>query len=113
RDLPEFILQHHRSRAVKNAQHTAEESGRVFAELRSASSRLDADQSDGVVLQHLEEESDRIRAAPNARDGDIRQSAGTLADLPEGLATDDRLEVAHDHRIRLLTEHRAEVVVRC
>src|ERR1051325_11802976 len=56
RDLPEFVLQHHGARAVEDAEGAAGKARGVLAESRSASARLDADQANRRMLQHLVEQ---------------------------------------------------------
>src|SRR5438093_621965 len=111
-DLAELVLQHNRSRAVQDADRAAAEPRRMLPEIGAAPAGLYADQADRLVLQHLVEESDRIRSAADAGHGGIRQPSSALAELSERLAPDDRLKVAHHHRIRMRAQDGAEDVVR-
>src|ERR1051325_4294130 len=101
RDLAELILQHHRARAVQDAEGAAAEARGMLAELLAAAARLHADEADGIVFQHLVEEADRIRAAADARHRDVGPRAGPRAQLRQRLASDDGLEIAHDLGIRV------------
>src|SRR5439155_385543 len=92
--------------------HAVAEPRRMLAEIGAAAAGLYADQADRLVLQHLVEESDRIRSAADAGHSDIGQPSRALTELSERLAPDDRLKVAHHHRIRMRAQDGAEDVVR-
>src|SRR3954453_17709938 len=80
-DLTELVLQHHRSRSVQHAERAAAEARRVLAEVTSAAAGFNTDETDRFVFKHLVEKSERIRAAADACDRDVRQRAGALPQL--------------------------------
>ena len=57
------------------------------------------------------EQADGVRAAADAGDHGIRQAAGALQDLRARLAADDGLQLAHQVRIGMRADRRAEQVV--
>src|ERR1019366_10221825 len=111
-DLAEFVLQRHRPRAVQNAKRPAAEARCVLAEGWTAPSRFNADESNRIVLQHLVEETDGVRSAADARDGDVRNRASSFLQLTQRLAPDHGLEIAYDQWIGMGPEDRADDVVR-
>ena len=74
--------------------------------------RLHADQPHAGVLSEGMEQADGVRAAADARHTHVRQPAGLGHDLRSRLGADHRLEVAHDGRVRVRAERRAEQVMR-
>ncbi len=74
--------------------------------------RLDADQPHLVVVDEAGEEPDRVRAAADTGDGDLRQPLLGLLDLIPGLVADHRLELADDLRVGVRPDARADQVVR-
>jgi len=57
------------------------------------------------------EEADSVGPATDASNQEVGQAAGLGKDLLAGLAPDDALQVAHDERIRVRAEGRAEQIV--
>ena len=57
------------------------------------------------------EQADRIRTAADAGDHGIGQRAGALEHLRARFAPDDRLQLAHEIRIGMAADGRAEQVV--
>ena len=73
--------------------------------------RLDPDEPRRGFADEARHEADRVRAAADARDRDIREPALDRADLLRGLVADDPLEVAHERGERMRTDSRPEDVV--
>src|SRR5688500_17357061 len=111
-NLSALVLQHHGARSVQHSKRTTRETRGMLSEARAAASRFDANHSDRCVLQHFVEKTDGIRAAADAGDGDVRRASDAFLQLPERLASNDRLKVAHDHWIRMRAEDGADDVVR-
>ena len=99
-DLAVAVLEEHRARSVKNAGGAAGEPGRVLAGTGAAPAGLDA------VQRHARgeeggEEPDRVGAAAHACDrGAAGRLPASLRNWRARLPSDDRLELAHDRRVR-------------
>src|SRR6266516_5924688 len=65
---------------------------------------LDADQTHAGVVQEPRKEADRVRAAADARDGDLGQTALGGEDLLPRLAADHGLQLGHDLGVRGRTD---------
>src|SRR5436309_14318404 len=86
---------------------------RMIAECRPTATRFDADHSDVLVPNKVEEQANRIAPSTNAGDERSRKAAFLLQNLRADFASDDGLEVANHKRIRMRTKNRAEHVIRC
>ena len=74
--------------------------------------RLDADEPRPRLVEEGAEQADRVAAAADAGDRQVRPgAAGLLLELPLRLVADHLLEVAHHARIGVRPEHRAQHVV--
>ena len=73
--------------------------------------RLGDREPDRRLADEPVEQPDRVRAATDAGEGEIRQPALDLDDLGRGLVADPPLEVADDRRVRVRAHRRAEDVV--
>ena len=85
---------------------------RVFTAVQAQTPRLDADHTNRCVVDEWMEQSDGIRPAADAGDERIRQTPGLLQTLRTGFVADDRLKVAHHHRIRMRAGDGTDDVVR-
>ena len=111
-DLAVVVADHIGAIAV---QHT----GTARRERRGMASRFDAvargfgaDQLDLAVVEKRMEDADRVRAAADAGRDRIGQAPVLIEHLRARLAADDRIEVAHHHRIRMRPGDRADDVER-
>src|SRR5471032_2956833 len=102
-NLPVLVREQRRTRTVQHPGATAAE--------RSGTRSLDADKAHLVVRKEVEEHPDRVRAAADARDDRIRQTALCCEHLRARLAADHPLEVAHYLRVRSWADARADQVV--
>src|SRR5712691_9412242 len=104
RDLAVLVRQDGRAGAV---QH-----GWVSCAERRRLGRFHADESDVGIVQEAGEDPDRVRAAADARDDDLRQPAFGLAELLARLAADHGLQLALDLRVWSGADARADQIVR-
>ena len=74
--------------------------------------RLDADELHTVEPDEPGEDADRVRAAADARDDDVRKRAGAFEDLLSCFVADHVLQLLHHPRERMRTDDRADHVVR-
>src|SRR5512135_1932047 len=74
------------------------------------SPRFDANHCDIVVAEGIEQPN-CVRATAHASNEQVREPVLRFQDLPARLATDNRLEFAHDGRVWMGTKHRPEQVV--
>ena len=95
-DLAVRVLQEVRLRAVQDALLPAADRRGVAAGLHALAAGLRAEERDGRVVDEGVERADRVAAAADARDDEVRQAPGLLEDLRAGLVADHALEVA-DH----------------
>src|SRR5437867_230334 len=65
------------------------------------SASFDADELHVRIIEEGAEDADGIRAAPDARDHDVREPPERRKRLLARLAADHRLEVAHHRRVRV------------
>ncbi len=106
-DLALGILEDHRAGAVEHSQGAAVEARRVLAQTPAAAAGLDADQAHPRVFQEGGEEADRVAAAADAGDREVRRVGPRLAlELELRLVADHPVEVAHHPRVGIGAEHR-------
>ena len=114
-DLAVGVLQDVGVGAVEHAgpaQLRIGEARRVMSGGDPLAARLHADQPHAGIFSEGVEQADGVRAAADARHARVRQPAGLGHDLRPRLGADHRLEVAHDGRVGVRAERRAEQVVR-
>ena len=75
------------------------EGGGVAPAFDAVPGGFDADQLDLAILDEGVEDADRVGAAADAGDDGVRQRADRVQHLRARLPPDDRLEIAHDHRV--------------
>src|SRR5690606_26258079 len=92
--LPVFILQQVAAGTVQDAGTAALDRGRVLLGIDAIAGRLDAVESDALVVEERVEDADRIRASADARDHGIRKTTELLEQLCARLLADDALEIA-------------------
>src|ERR1051326_159020 len=112
--LPRLVLQDVAERPLQNAGAAAArrvEPRRVLSELRARAPGLDADHSDATVAEERVKQTYRVRAAADARDERVRQTAFRFENLRARLSPDDALERANHERIWVRAERAAEQVV--
>ena len=73
--------------------------------------RLGHGQADGRLADEPVKQADRVRAAPDTGQDEIRQSPLDGQDLGRRLVAQDPLEVAHDRRVGVRAHRRAEDIV--
>src|SRR5262249_41713191 len=110
--LAELVLEQVSAGAMEDTNRPWAERGGVAAAGYAVASRLDAHEVDVLVEQERIEDAHGVGAAADAGDNRIRQPPGRLEHLTSRLAPDDRLEVAHDHGVRMHTDDRAYDVER-
>lgn len=71
----------------------------MLAAIQAVAGRLDADQLHRLLQEVIIEDAHGVGAAADASDDDIRLAPRQLRHLHAALLADDRLEVAHHHRI--------------
>src|SRR6185369_4616745 len=67
---------------------------------------------DRAVAEKSMEETDGVRTSAHARDERVGKLSRPLEDLRARLASDDRLELAHEPRVRMRADGGSEEVVR-
>ena len=85
----------------------AEDRRRVAAGLDAVAGRLDDRQPDRRLADEPGEQPDRVRAATDAGEREVRQAALDGEELGRRLVADPALEVAHDRRVRVRAHRRA------
>ena len=95
---------------MEDARGPTRQCGGVLA-VEAFPRRLDPDESDSWLADEPGEQTDGVGATTDTRDGDVRQPSLDLAHLGRGLVPDDPLEVAHEGRVRVRPDRRAEHVV--
>src|SRR5579885_3384666 len=113
--LPRLVLQNVTERPLQDAGAAPArrvEPRRVLAELRARAPGFDADHSDAFVAEERVKQTNRIRAAADARDERVRQATFRVENLRARLSPDDALERANHERVRVRAERAAEQVVR-
>ena len=111
-DLAVRVLEHQRARAVQDPGRAAEDGRGMPAGLDAVAGRLDDGQPDRRLADEPRQQADRVRAAADAGDREIRQPALDGLELGRRLVADPPLEVAHDRRVRVRAHRRAQDVVR-
>src|ERR1700722_20667125 len=109
-NLPQLVLQQVGLVAVQNADAACSDRGRMMGSADAETRGLDANQLDVGVFDKRIEKSDRVRAAVDACNQYVGQAPFLLENLAARLTPDDRLEVAHDHRVRMRPRGRANQV---
>src|SRR5882672_12733305 len=102
-DLAMCILQQHGIASLQHAGPPERERSAVIAELEAAAARFDAENLDARVRNERMKHADRIRAAADTGDDGVRQFPDLCQRLRARLAADDRLQLAHEIRIRMRT----------
>ncbi len=110
-DVAAPVLQHPAPRAVQDAGGPARESRGVLAGLQAPPARLDAHEPHARVVNERVEEPERVAAAADRRDRQIRQAARDRQHLLARFLSDHGLELTHHQRIRMRAEHRSKQVV--
>ena len=87
--------------------------GCVLAESGAAPSGLDAQDFDLGIAEEGVKQADRIGATADAGHERIGQAAGALEHLCARFASDHGLQFAHEVRIRMCADRRAQHVVGC
>src|SRR6478752_2047573 len=100
-DLPGGVLEEIGVRAVENAWTAVRERGGVLAAFEAPAGRFDTDKLDGRLVDEFVKQADRVRAATDAGDRVVGQASFVLQQLRLRLAADNRLEVAHNRRVRV------------
>ena len=103
-DLAVLVGEDRRARAVQDGRATGAE--------RGGAGRLDADEPDVRVVDEGGEHADRVRAAADTGDDDLRERAFLLEELRARLAADHRLQLGDELGIRRRADARADHVVR-
>ena len=111
-DLAVAVLEHHRAGAVEDAGRPSRERRRVPAGRDPVARRLGDREPDRRLADEPAEQPDRVRAAADAGQREIRQPALGRVELDRRLVADPALEVAHDRRVRVRAHRRPEHVVR-
>ena len=96
---------------MQDPGRAAEDGRGVAAGVHAVPGGLGDRQTDRRFADEPGEQADRVRAAADARDREVRQSTLDVLELGGGLVADPALEVAHDGRIRVRAHRRAEDVV--
>ena len=108
------VLQQQRIAAVQHAGTPVGERRGVLAEPVAAAAGLDAEQrARRASRDEGMEQADRVRAAADAGDRDVRQAPACIQHLRARLAADDGLQLAHQIGIGMRPDGRAEQVVAC
>jgi len=97
---------------VEDARRPTEDRRRVAPGLDAVAGGLDDREPDRRLADEPREQPDRVGAATDAGDGEVRQPAFHGEELRGGLVADPSLEVADDRRVRMGAHRRTEDVVR-
>ena len=108
RDLAIGVLQQVGTVPVQDAGLSCAQGRRVFAARQALARGLYADQAHLRVADVGVENAHRVRAAAHAGNHRIGLAPGHLGHLQLAFLADDRLEIAHHHRIRMRAGDRAE-----
>src|SRR5688572_33298291 len=100
-NLPVLILQQHREATLQYAGRAVGERSSVLSQAAAGATRFDAEHFHIAIFDEWMEHSDRVRAAADARDHQVRQLAGALEHLYARFAADHRLQLTHDVWIRM------------
>ena len=96
---------------MEDPRRAARERRRVPAGRDPVAGRLGDREADRRLADEPRQQPDRVRAAADAREREIRQPALDRDDLGRGLVADPPLEVADDRRVGVRAHRRAEHVV--
>ena len=96
---------------MEDAGRPSRERRRVTARRDAVARRLGDRQPYRRLADEPAEQPDRVRAAADAREGEVGQPALGGLELDRGLVADPALEVAHDRRVRVRAHRRPEHVV--
>mmetsp|Transcript_18399 Transcript_18399/g.35003 ORF Transcript_18399/g.35003 Transcript_18399/m.35003 type:complete len:217 (-) Transcript_18399:530-1180(-) len=97
---------------MQHSRRTLGERGRVLARVHPEAGSFHSNQTNLLVVHKLVEEANGVGATPHAREQQIRLAAPLLLALAARLAADARVEVAHQHGVRVGTCGGAQDVVR-
>mmetsp|Transcript_4117 Transcript_4117/g.15030 ORF Transcript_4117/g.15030 Transcript_4117/m.15030 type:complete len:361 (+) Transcript_4117:43-1125(+) len=112
-DLTFVVLNEVGERPVQHTRRTEGQRRRVLlARADAFASRFDANNADGFFVNKVVEQTHGVGTATDARDKDVRQAAPLFHSLRSSFLTNDGVEVAHHHRVRVRTRDRAQNVVR-
>ena len=111
-DLPVLVLQQVSPVAVQDAGLAAGQGGGVQSGLDAVAAGLNTDHCDPSLVEKGMEQAHRVRAAADAGDQRVGEAAFGLFELHPRLVPDDRLEVAHHHRVGVRPGDRADDVER-
>src|SRR5918996_4821617 len=100
-NLSGFVLEHIALASMEHADFAAQYGSRVFSAANSLARRLDPQHSNFLILDEWVEQSHRITPAADTSNQKVGQSSLFRQNLSPRLMTDDRLEVANHHRIRM------------
>src|SRR5438874_4305113 len=110
-NLPSFILQHIRVRALQHAWRSTTETRRMFAQIGASSAGFNPDELHLFVRNELVKRSDRIRAAAHAGNYRVRQASSLLENLLARFASNAAVKVAHHHWIRMSSQNGTQQIV--
>ena len=110
-DLAVAVLEHQRARAVEDPGRAADDGRGVAAGRDAVPGRLDDREPDAGLADEPREQADRVRAAADAGEREVRQPPLDGDELGRRLVADPALEVADDRRVRVRAHRRAEDVV--
>ncbi len=102
-DLTVFVLKQIGAISVQHARPACAQGRRMLAARYPQSTRLHADKLHRLVGNIGIEDAHRVRAPADAGDHRVRLAAAQFRHLGQALATDNRLEVAHHHGVRVRT----------
>src|SRR5689334_15558467 len=98
-DLPVIVLEQIGTVAVQYARRAGRDRGTVLVALQALAAGFNADNLDVLIIEERMKDADRIRAAADGSNDEIRQTAFGLKDLLLGFRADDGLEIADHFRI--------------
>ena len=111
--LAVFVLQQVRVRPVQHARPARGQRRRVAPGRDTLAGRFDADQPHRLIVDEAAEQPHGVAAAADAGNGRVGEPSCCLQDLLAGLASDHRLEIAHERRVRVRPDDASDEVVRC
>ncbi|MBI3555027.1 MAG: hypothetical protein HY074_02035 [Deltaproteobacteria bacterium] len=109
--LPRLVLKKIGKRAVKYPGRATRETRGMLAAGNADAASFDAGHRDAGIIDERVKQADGIASAAHARNELIGQLARLFQNLPARLDADDRLKVAHDERIRVRAECRAQAII--
>src|SRR2546430_9196216 len=110
-DLAFVVGEQESFRSLEHAEASALETGCMFAAANAFAAGFDADHPNISVLQEWMEQSDRVAAAADAGDEQIRQALFAFENLAACFNADDALKIADHHRVRVRTKNRAQYIM--